>query len=524
MMTPREPYEELEDALVARDYLTPQGRFPEVAGLVATAGTVQQTFTRLEPRPAFRDLASARFAERVAQQTARRSPRAAPWRLSARLSRAWLGQPAARRALWAAVRSPAALFRRLSAWPPAAGRSPWPALWRPAGLGVATLLLLLFGIVGVAAAEHALPGEPLYPLKRAHESVQLALADDVLTRAELHADFADRRADELRRLGPATPQTEAMLAAQMVDHWQQASEASRILAVDARDDAVRQRLERLRARLAQSPVHESLLDPSPTVEDPASNPADSPPSGLPDAEADNISSDAAPATASPDEEAWAAGSPMGPGPEPEHAAAFDPPPGPGPTEAPPELPTPSPSPAALGPALTPAPTLAPTSTPTGLDITLEDISPPPSNGALPTNGAAGAPGPGAPDASPPRGPAVRPSATSPLDTPRPSPSPTSVREPVDEPEITPRPTVRLDPRPSLTIEIPTPTPPPTARPTLTGRPSPEPTQTHRPTPEPTATSPRPRTPTPTVPTRPSPTFTALPQRHDALPSPGLFVR
>jgi len=152
-LVPRQPHDELEEALaVSPDTNLGALSFaPEVVPLAHTARQVERTFGRQEPRPAFRYTAAAHFAEQVRAREVRRSQRFTPW--------------------------------------------------RPAIVGFATLLILLLTVAGVAAAGNAIPGDPLYPVKRLHESVQLTLTDDAISRAELHADFAERRVDELRRMG-----------------------------------------------------------------------------------------------------------------------------------------------------------------------------------------------------------------------------------------------------------------------------------------------------------------------------------
>lgn len=82
-----------------------------------------------------------------------------------------------------------------------AGVGPWwPGLrWVLASAAVA--LVVLAGGLGVArASANALPGQPLYAVKRAVEQTRLALAFSDETRAELHLAYAQRRARELALL------------------------------------------------------------------------------------------------------------------------------------------------------------------------------------------------------------------------------------------------------------------------------------------------------------------------------------
>lgn len=88
----------------------------------------------------------------------------------------------------------------------ARSRKPWFFAWTLALRPIAVALLALvivtslgFGTVG--ASEDATPDQPLYGVKMAQESFRLAIARDDLERAALRARFAERRVDELGRLG-----------------------------------------------------------------------------------------------------------------------------------------------------------------------------------------------------------------------------------------------------------------------------------------------------------------------------------
>lgn len=77
--------------------------------------------------------------------------------------------------------------------------------WAPLPvLRVAVALLLAFVLFGasVASAQHSLPGEPLYSVKRATETAQLYLARRPEQKAELYLSFAGRRVDEMLALIP----------------------------------------------------------------------------------------------------------------------------------------------------------------------------------------------------------------------------------------------------------------------------------------------------------------------------------
>jgi len=82
--------------------------------------------------------------------------------------------------------------------------NPFGALPRPAArlafAGAVAAALLVGGLTSAAASGNSLPGDPLYPVKLAVERAQLAVAFDPATRARLHAQFADVRLGEARRL------------------------------------------------------------------------------------------------------------------------------------------------------------------------------------------------------------------------------------------------------------------------------------------------------------------------------------
>ena len=64
----------------------------------------------------------------------------------------------------------------------------------------ALLVVLLAGTGTVAAANYSLPDSPLYGVKLATESVEVALTPAASGKAELYARFNDRRVDELVRM------------------------------------------------------------------------------------------------------------------------------------------------------------------------------------------------------------------------------------------------------------------------------------------------------------------------------------
>jgi len=80
-------------------------------------------------------------------------------------------------------------------------RATWNGLtMRKGTLTIIATALLLFGLLsgGTMASANSLPGDPLYPLKRASERVQLALTFAEETKAELLTSFEKRRVEEVQ--------------------------------------------------------------------------------------------------------------------------------------------------------------------------------------------------------------------------------------------------------------------------------------------------------------------------------------
>lgn len=79
----------------------------------------------------------------------------------------------------------------------------FPALSAPRVL-VASLVVLVLCLGGLGttavAAQGALPGDGLYPLKTMVEAVELTISPDAASRAQLHLIFASHRADEIQAL------------------------------------------------------------------------------------------------------------------------------------------------------------------------------------------------------------------------------------------------------------------------------------------------------------------------------------
>jgi len=67
-------------------------------------------------------------------------------------------------------------------------------------IAAAILTVGLLGTAAVAASASSLPGDLLYPVKRAVEKIELTIHRDPASRARLHLEFAQRRLAELSAL------------------------------------------------------------------------------------------------------------------------------------------------------------------------------------------------------------------------------------------------------------------------------------------------------------------------------------
>ena len=119
---------------------------------------------------------------------------------------------ARRRAFLADVEEMRRLHR--TRWPAPLGwlTASWERLMQVFGLAgrpfarLAVTLMLAFGLVcilssaGLVAAQHSLPGSPLYPLKLLSEEIGLSLTSDVTRKADMYLRLALERAQEITRL------------------------------------------------------------------------------------------------------------------------------------------------------------------------------------------------------------------------------------------------------------------------------------------------------------------------------------
>ena len=125
---------------------------------------------------------------------------------------------------------------------------------RPAfAIGLAALVL--FAGAGTAAAS-SLPGDPAFGLKKAFESLQVALTFDDLQRVQLLADIADRRLSELQQVADRADKapTASEEFAEAVARFRAAVDAVQQAAPEDKANAVQNLVEAARDK------HEAVLD------------------------------------------------------------------------------------------------------------------------------------------------------------------------------------------------------------------------------------------------------------------------
>ena len=117
----------------------------------------------------------------------------------------------ARQQLYAAM--PATKFRR--------SRSLFVWRWQPSWATVTAIVLalLLTGSGTVFAASSSMPDQPLYPVKLATEQVKLTLTHSALDKAELYAELADRRVQEMARMADENKPEEIEPAARRMGNY-----------------------------------------------------------------------------------------------------------------------------------------------------------------------------------------------------------------------------------------------------------------------------------------------------------------
>jgi hypothetical protein len=113
--------------------------------------------------------------------------------------------------------------------------------WRARGLRIATASLLVTATVGgvAAASQSALPGDPLYQVKRGLEWVQVKTAGSDEARGDTLLNQASERLDEAERLAithPDDPRTASLIGGALDDFSQQAQDGSTALVDDYEAD------------------------------------------------------------------------------------------------------------------------------------------------------------------------------------------------------------------------------------------------------------------------------------------------
>jgi len=190
----------------------------------------------------------------------------------------------------------------------------------------AAAALVALAATGTFASQHALPGDPMYGVKRVAESTGYALTFGEQAKARRHLEQAQRRLDEVEGLvtrdqaagttgTPADPTEQELVRSTMQEFDTDANEGSRLLLSGAGPDApqvddVRQwateqsaRLSGMRGAIAPDKADESLAllgrllgetgaagqepcdptaGPCPTVTDPAEGATETGPTSLPD--------------------------------------------------------------------------------------------------------------------------------------------------------------------------------------------------------------------------------------------------
>lgn len=161
----------------------------------------------------------------------------------------------------------------------------WQPVWATA-MGI-FLAVLLAGSFTVAAAGNSMPDEPLYPVKLATEQVRLVLTPSPVAKAELSAELADRRVNEIINMAakgePEKVEVAAARLQQDLDRIASISSAQKQETVKATlAPAVAQPAERARSVPVPSPAPAPVPAPAPTTK-PTSAPAPTP--GQPDLKA-----------------------------------------------------------------------------------------------------------------------------------------------------------------------------------------------------------------------------------------------
>ena len=125
---------------------------------------------------------------------------------------------------------------------------------RRLALGMAMLMVLGGGAAGTAAASAgAVPGELLYPVKRALEAIDLVVHPSASSRGRLHLSFADRRLGEVQALVSSRGSHDPELIEATVRSYQVEVTATGASVFEAEQEGlpVRGLVERVRLRIAK---------------------------------------------------------------------------------------------------------------------------------------------------------------------------------------------------------------------------------------------------------------------------------
>lgn len=141
------------------------------------------------------------------------------------------------------------------------------------------MVILMAGTSTVAAASNSLPDETLYPVKLATEEVRLALTPSALGKAELYAEFADKRVDEIIKMADKGNVAQVVKTTErMNDHL--VAMANLALpareAVIAEDEAPIALMAESAAESAMAPAVASASGPAPAITTPATTLATAP--------------------------------------------------------------------------------------------------------------------------------------------------------------------------------------------------------------------------------------------------------
>lgn len=141
-------------------------------------------------------VARFRLAQSLTRDLALESPPAAAVARAYALDRS---HAPASHSMWVGAR----LLRKFRSRMPSTSRQPPQTAFARVLVGFVVAAVVFLGGTGVmvSAAQGALPGDALYPVKTANEAFQVAVSFSPIDKAELHLNFAQNRAAEIQALG-----------------------------------------------------------------------------------------------------------------------------------------------------------------------------------------------------------------------------------------------------------------------------------------------------------------------------------